>query len=203
MWHDAFGPSTWSNWLLVIVGIGATVAALLTLRAIWRQTVATEKTLVLTQRPRIVVRNFYFSEPRAVGGVYHVPKEIEAGSFCSGQFYIVNLGGTQATTQEIYCTVFLAQSLPMKRPYEGLEGSTEKKIFQPGQSVPYLFGLKTPLDEATANEIYHYGINLCVLGWIGYTDDLGIWRITAFCRQYDTFKKRFVPVDNTDYENSD
>ena len=203
MWHDAFAPSTWSNWALVIVGLGATVAALLTLRVIWRQTVATEKTLVLTQRPKIVVRNLYFSEPRAVGGVYQVPKEIEAGSFCTGQFYIVNLGGTQATTQEIYSTVFLAQSLPMKRPYEGLEVSTEKKTFQPGQSVPYLFGLKTPLDEATVKQIFTYQIYLYVLGWIGYTDDLGIWRITAFCRQYDTTVNRFVPVDNRDYENSD
>jgi hypothetical protein len=187
----------------VIVGIGAIFAALLTLRAIWRQTVATEKTLVLTQRPKIVVRTFYFSEPRAIGGLSRIPKEIEAGSLCSGQFYIANLGGTKATTQEIYSTVFIAPGLPMKRPYEGLEGSTEKKTFQPGQSEPYLFGLKTPLDDSTANEIYNYGTNLYVLGWIGYTDDLGIWRITAFCRQYDTSKKRFVPVDNADYESSD
>ena len=106
----------------MIVGIGAIVAALLTLIAIWRQTVATEKTLVLTQRPQIVVRNFYFSEPKAVGGVYRVPKEIEAGSFGGGQFYIVNRGGTQARIQEIFGTVYIARTLPMKRPYEGLEG---------------------------------------------------------------------------------
>jgi hypothetical protein len=36
--HDAFAPSTWSNWALVIVGIGAIISALRTLTAIRKQT---------------------------------------------------------------------------------------------------------------------------------------------------------------------
>jgi hypothetical protein len=35
---DAFAPSTWSNWALVIVGIGAIISALRTLTAIRKQT---------------------------------------------------------------------------------------------------------------------------------------------------------------------
>jgi len=41
-WHDAFAPSTWSNWALVIVGVGATIAAIYTLHAIKRQARLTE-----------------------------------------------------------------------------------------------------------------------------------------------------------------
>jgi hypothetical protein len=41
-WHDAFAPSTWSNWALVIVGVGATIAAIYTLNAIKRQARLTE-----------------------------------------------------------------------------------------------------------------------------------------------------------------
>ncbi len=42
MWQKAFAPESWSNWALVIVGIGAVIAALITLRTIKRQTSATE-----------------------------------------------------------------------------------------------------------------------------------------------------------------
>jgi hypothetical protein len=203
MWHEGFAPSTWSNWALVIVGIAGSIAALLTLVVIWRQTVATEKTLVLTQRPQIVVRNFYFSEPNAVGGVYRGPKEIENGSFCGGQFYIVNRGGTPAKIEEIYCIPYITRTLPMKRPYEGMVGSKGKMTLRPGESAPYIFGMNTPLDESGVRAILTYALNFYVLGWIGYTDNLGIYRITSFCRHFDTTQNRFVPADNADYENSD
>jgi hypothetical protein len=36
-WRETFGPTTLANWALVFVGIGATIAALCTLRAIRRQ----------------------------------------------------------------------------------------------------------------------------------------------------------------------
>lgn len=42
-----------------------------------------------------------------------------------------------------------------------------------------------------------------VLGWIGYRDDLGIFRQMGFCRRYESRKDRFVPVDDPDYEYSD
>jgi hypothetical protein len=37
-WHDAFSPPTWSNWALVLVGIGGVIAALVTLCIIKQQT---------------------------------------------------------------------------------------------------------------------------------------------------------------------
>jgi hypothetical protein len=98
----------------------------------------------------------------------------------------------------------------MKRPYEGKEGSKEEKILRPGTSTFYLFGRMEPLDDSTAQAlnvrreiIGAQPKSLYVLGWIGYTDDLGIYRITAFCRRYDIAKDRFVPVDDLDYEYAD
>jgi hypothetical protein len=38
MWHDVFAFSTWSNWALVIVGLGGVLAALWTLFTIRKQT---------------------------------------------------------------------------------------------------------------------------------------------------------------------
>jgi hypothetical protein len=51
-WQKAFGPETWSNWALVVVGVGAIVTALITLLAIRDQT----KALVESQRPKIAAK---------------------------------------------------------------------------------------------------------------------------------------------------
>jgi hypothetical protein len=169
-----------------------------------------KKTLVLTQRPRIVVRAFYFSEMRGVGGITHVTNRIESGSFCTGQYYIENCGGTDARIREIYSEVFISDKLPMKRPYEGKIGSKEEKTLRPGTSTFYLFGRMEPLEDSVAQAlnvrreiIGARPQSFYVLGWIGYTDDLGIYRVTAFCRRYDLTKDRFVPVDDPDYEYAD
>ena len=69
----------------------------------------------------------------------------------------------------------------MKRPYEGKEGSKEQKALLPGESETYLFNLPTPMDNNQANSLSVGLSNLYVLGWIGYKDDLGIYRVTAFC----------------------
>ncbi|MGA2434258.1 MAG: hypothetical protein ABSG25_03135 [Bryobacteraceae bacterium] len=182
--------------LLVAVGYFGVRAANRTLNVM-------KKTLVLTQRPRISVSAFYFSETRGVGAISRVPNGLEIGSFCSGQFYIRNCGGTDAYIQEIWCEVYIANYLPTKRPYEGEVGSQEKKVLAPGQSRPYLFALKEPLDDTTYLNIMAKHQSFHVLGWIGYTDALGIYRITCFCRHYDVVKERFVPVTDPDYECAD
>jgi hypothetical protein len=42
-WRDAFAPPTWSNWALVAVGIIASIVGIRSLRAVIRQSEATEK----------------------------------------------------------------------------------------------------------------------------------------------------------------
>lgn len=191
--------------LLVLIGFGGVYAAIRTLKEMRTSTVVSEKALILAQRPRITVRAFYFTEMKGVGGIYKVNNGVTPGSFCNGQFYIQNLGGTDARIKDIWSEVCIEETLPMKRPYEGLEGSKDEKTLKPGQSSFYLFGLKNSpgLDAQTANDVTQSVRNLYILGWIGYTDDLGIYRITGFCRCYDVGKDRFVPVDDPDYEYSD
>jgi len=174
---------------LFIVGIVGVVVAIRTLRGIERQTKTTEDTLVLTQRPKIAVRMFYFSEVRGAGSVY-TPWGMSAGSFCNGQFYIDNCGGTNAKIEEVRCDLCIATRLPTKRPYEGQEGLKGNQTLRPGASITWLFGRSEPLDAQTWAEITtlttgnsSYAKNFYVLGWIGYTDGLGIYRRTAFCRR--------------------
>ena len=168
-----------------------------------RQTIATEKTLVLTQRPRITVVAFYFTEIKGVGAVYLDTIGTDPDSPCLGQFYIVNTGGTRARLQEIYCDVFIGSGLPMKRPYEGKVGIVQEIALEPGQSITHQFSRSQPLDEETSLKIRQNIIYIYIIGRIGYIDDLGIWRDKAFCRKLDRIKDRFVPVDNPDYESQD
>lgn len=199
----------WANWMLVLVGAATFVAVWMQAVQTKRSAAATERsadlsnrTLLAQMRPRIVVRTFYFSELRG----NPMPRwGIENGSMASGQFYIVNTGGSDAAIEEIYCAVITGKTLPAKRPYEGREGSREKKVLGPGQSTFYLFGLppREFLDEGTANSIKAGFLSLWVLGWIGYRDGLGIYRITRYCRRYDPIQERFHPVDDVEYESAD
>jgi hypothetical protein len=57
-YYDAIAPPTWSNWGLVFVGIGASIAALLTLGGIKRQTEIMSKQMdvgIQKERPRIAI----------------------------------------------------------------------------------------------------------------------------------------------------
>jgi hypothetical protein len=165
-----------------------------------RQTAAIEKDLVLTQRPKIYVRNFYFSSPT---GRLQNSVGVTAGSFLDGQFYIVNYGGTPAHLVESYCEVFLDISLPMERPYEGKDGGKELEIIQPGASTPRLFRRATPLTAPERMDIQQGQKHLYILGWVEYLDDVGTRRRMAFCRLYNFGTRRFTPVNNTDYEHQD
>jgi hypothetical protein len=195
-YYDAIAPQTWSTWLLVVVGFGGVWAALRTLSAIRRE-------LVLTQRPKISIRNLYFSEPRGVGGIYSVPAGVQVGSNGSGQFYIVNSGGSTAYIQEILCQTFIGDPLPMRRPFEGQVGDRVGIQLQAGQSATWLFGRSQPIEQTEASRIATYAARFHVLGFIHYRDELGIGRVKDFCRYFDTLTNRFVPAGNPDYESED
>jgi hypothetical protein len=211
------------TFVLMLTAIGGVRAALKTLRAIERQAdlmnrqadlmqsqamlmereaTVSKKALVLAQRPRISVRVFYFSHDTGVGGCYFSRNSILEVSICSGQFYIQNSGGTDATIQEVYCETYVAARLPMKRPYEGKAGLKNEMVLRPGESYPCDFRPPIqPLDHAAISRLVDAKLNFYVLGNIHYTDDLGIYRITNFCRRYDVKQDRFMRESDPDYEN--
>lgn len=45
--------------------------------------------------------------------------------------------------------------------------------------------------------------NMYVIGRVGYIDELGGMRSTAFCRKWDDDKGRFFAVDDPDYEHAE
>jgi hypothetical protein len=160
-----------------------------------------ENTLILTQRPKVIARTFFFSES---GGTMPRGDGVAWGSYAKGQFYVENTGGTKATVEEIWSEVFIAKVLPGQRPYEGKDGSKGTLLLAPGKHTYYLFSRKEPLEESTVSNIKSGSEFLYVLGWLGYRDELGIYRKTRFCRQYIPDRDRFVPVENDpDYESAD
>lgn len=225
-WENAFAAPTWSNWALAIFAAIAAVIALRTLRAIRRQAeIANEslsaekaaadatkvqselsqKTLVLTQRPKLIVRNVVV-KPLGITPEWNTPI-FQPGHSVEGEFQVVNVGGTPATIFQSGCWVFWNQvALPMHRPYDHL-GQTNpvRGVLQPGTSFVGSFMSERPMDEHAA-EIWQAGNqwHLYIMGWIEYKDDLGFVRRTAFCRQFDVRRgRRFFAVDDPDYEHAD
>jgi hypothetical protein len=79
--------------------------------------------LVLTQRPKLRIRNVVVRYPVPI---HRQPFRLfEPGQPISGQFYVVNIGGTVARVVEGDCRVYWTEEgLPMERPYEGQEVET-------------------------------------------------------------------------------
>jgi len=231
-WLDAIGPLTWSNWALAIFAAIAALIALRTLRAISEQarianeslsaeraaaeaakasadaakaqTESSQKTLVLTQRPKLIVRNIVVKTP---GDPLRQPALFQPGYSVEGEFQVVNVGGTPATITASGCWVFWNQvALPMHRPYDGLTANNPVDgILQPGTFVSGRFMSDKPMDQHAA-EIFQAGNEwyLYVMGWVEYRDDLGFVRRTSFCRKYDVRRgRRFFAVDDPDYEHAD
>ena len=173
-----------------------------------RQTDIASQTLALTQRPRIIVRNFHFTQSVGTGGAYHTLSAVEPGSLASGQFYIVNIGGTEALVRELVCKTYISRDgeLPMKRPYEAEIGNQAVFRIRPGETASRTFASKAPLTDEETRPFFTLDsvAKFFVLGWVGYTDNLGVYRFTYFCRSYAPIHGgRFAPVSDPDYENAD
>jgi hypothetical protein len=226
---DTFFPPIWSNWAIIFVAVWAGYAAWRTVgemrsqaekqaldfdksfaetreatRAATRQAKVSEDTLILTQRPRLIVRNVVVK--RSENTVPPRPL-FERGSPVSGQFYISNIGGTPARIIEIGCWVeWYTGNFPMERPYEGKDGYRLPTpiILQPSQSTPWTFISERIMgDEANKILFNNEGWGIIVLGWVAYRDDAGIERRTAFCRRWSVDRKRFMPVEDTDYQHEE
>jgi hypothetical protein len=209
-WRELYAPANVPNWVLAFLAGLAGCLAYKTLKAIKkqadimeRQTILTEQTLVLTQRPRITVKAIYFKRDKGVGGLSDPPSGIDPQSFCAVQFYAENCGGTQARLLEIWCQPYIAEKLPMERPYEGEIGAKQDEVLSAGESTPRTFFRNTPLDDQTSSDLRNGHRNLYILGWIGYIDGFNIYRRTHFCRRLDVGKDRFVIEQDLDYESAD
>jgi hypothetical protein len=206
---DWFWPPLWSSWALAFVAIWAGRAAFRTLGAIERQADIARDTLVLTQRPKLIVRNIVLNSPLQDPPLGPDPWFYQ-GARIAGQFYVVNVGGTPAEITRSGCWIIWKDKeqalpeLPMRRPYEGQEGSNPVLgALRPGESKSGTF----QSDDFLTNEYDRVrGGNwpLYVLGWVDYVDERKVKRRTAFCRKYDPHRRRFFAVENDpDYEHAE
>jgi len=99
----------------------------------------------------------------------------------------------------------------MKPPYEGMNGSTGPMAFAllAGKSIAIPIPNMQPIGQDKALTILRGESpdSLYVMGWVEYRDgtydletDSQLTRRTAFCRKFDTSTRRFVRIDDDDYE---
>lgn len=186
----------------------AAEAAKETARAATEATKLTRETFVLSQRPRVIVRNVSVADPM----LFYNPNDISI----RGSFFIANAGATKAHVVAIYCTVIRGQ-LPMIPPHSGSGASSEIPVdisLPPGKGTTRPFEDTLPgvpqfpagsnnldYDERAATRSSDNPIH--VLGRITYKDDLGTIRSTAFCRKWNPVLQRFFSIPDPDYEHAE
>jgi hypothetical protein len=153
---------------------------------------AAQDSLVLTKPPKIKVRRIYLDDDTKVTG--------------TGTFHVVNIGGTKATVTEIRIDArVFSDPLPMKHPFEDSFHEGLQMLLSPGESFTHPFNIEGGDDyQAHSNLRQNKPAEaFYVFGRITYRDDVGICRRTYFCRKHDALNKRFIKVDDEDYESED
>lgn len=164
--------------------------------------------LILSQRPKLRIRNVIIKPSRRPATAANF---LEEGKHVIGQFYIVNIGGTPAKIIQSDCIVYWGYSgLPMERPYEwhAPTNLAAPNRLLPGTSVTVPFQSEEPMDSAAEDINRQAGnLRLYVMGWVTYEDNLKVKRRTSFCRVYKNLTgathSKFYPVDDADYEHEE
>jgi hypothetical protein len=221
--HSQSGP--WGDlpgWLQAIATIALVIFAARQMRFVRRGTTATEnaanaardnaiaaqkyagiaeRTLILTQRPKLVVRNVVIEQVRPFATVQ--PLELFApGQHVNGHLYVTNVGGSKATIQFYSCRGLPIQGgLPMERPDEGFQGIPPTvSTLESGESHRFEFSSEQVGNEGPLIRQGNNGWAFYVMGWIQYSDDIGTLRRTLFCRRWGVVERRLFPVKDPDYE---
>ena len=149
-----------------------------------------------THRPQIRVRRVLLEED-------HKTAEI------SVRYDVVNIGNRPAhITGGIVRVIFWPNDRPFpplsQFPDDPMESSNIRETTIAAGSK---HGMLAQASETTTGEFQFARIweanNLFFLGFIKHKDDLGNIRETSFYRRYDRELKRFVPVEDRDYEYED
>jgi hypothetical protein len=153
-----------------------------------------------THRPKLRVRNIVVKRDM------FVPKR-----YVHGQFYVDNVGGTNATVIESHCEMLWnVNGLPMERPYEGQgEGHEVNYPLRRGTIIKGSQGVTATFDTypVVYPDIAPPGLDgknrAYFMGWIEYNDDNGSIHRTAFCREFKQIdgSARFYPTNDPDYEH--
>jgi hypothetical protein len=165
---------------------------------------AARESIILTHRPKIVVRDMVVAWPALVKRGTCV-KKLNENQFdewqLGGAFYIVNTGNQSATVVSLEQFMSFDDFLPFERPVEsGVRKFVAIKL-KPGESkrIPFHpIAIGTP-DTRTLT----FGVPMTAIGRIVYEDELGNQRETGFARKFEMKRQRFIAMDDHDYEYAD
>jgi hypothetical protein len=160
-----------------------------------QQSVALAKrTLALTQRPRLIVRNVELDEMGSL--LEGEPVDV------AGTLQIYNGGGSKARVAVIACKLFAFDKLPTKVPFESSDFQSLDIELAPGIYETRSFGFGASGYKTFAG-IVGKTTGLYLMGEMVYSDDSGLRRTKRFCRLFDWEKERFLPVTDSDYETDE
>lgn len=161
---------------------------------------------IASHRPRLRVRNIVITNQDSWSERGH--DYFPVGNAIAGQFYVSNVGGSDATIIETRFQFIWPPDgrLPMRRPYEGEDGNTSVLPLKlaPGESgngmIPRGVGRdgENPDFHTVSGES---GWRLYAMGWVIYEDGREVRRRTAFCRVFQN--GRFVAVNDPDYDHEE
>jgi len=202
--ESAYWPPNWSDWALVVVGIGAVLIAIYTLKAIQIQAEAANKTVAFTLRPRLIVRRVHaLSDTNDDENIIHKPFEVS--------FEVANRGGTPTKIDSGNVAFFISHKetpefMQTPIPRKGTEDIFSGISLNPGVEHSFTATcepISAQKDLKTALEWRPGFVTIYVLGHIWYQDAVGNRYKTAFCRRYNRTKRQFERVDHPDYEYAD
>jgi hypothetical protein len=161
--------------------------------------------LNMTHRPLLVVRHVVVD---GIGDDGHL-----GDRFTNGYVWITNTGPSVATLIRVHTEWLFAEHLPIENPVlETLDPHTAPRPLGPATSIkihipdrqvdPHEYITINNAVEGTGRAFEDRGGNLFLIGYLKYTDAIGLRR-RYFCRRYDTELHYFVEVDHPSYSYED
>jgi hypothetical protein len=163
----------------------------------------TRQSIILTQRPKLVVRNVVINDPQRLVDCGAEP----SADPLSGAIRILNIGTTVARVTALRCSAIVRIAddlLPMGGLIRSDGSKLLNEVFLPaGGCTTYNFSETIPVPSAELQRINDRSLGVFIIGWAIYKDDLNNVRTTRFCRKWSPDRRRFEAVDDPDYENID
>ncbi|MGD9730540.1 MAG: hypothetical protein AB7U45_00050 [Desulfamplus sp.] len=145
---------------------------------------------IATHRPKLRVHSLFLEKLDSISF-----REFPDGDSYKISFSIENIGVTVATITKVSISVQrFIHDLP-RLSYS--EFQLVKKTIRGGETIVDSHNIAWPImslsKESVVNDLYFFG-------YIDYQDSISTIRRTAFCRRYIRETKRFVTVEDEDYE---
>ena len=165
----------------------------------------TRESLVLSQRPKLIVRNFSLYNEEGIL-LTRNGKPARDPMAPTGTLRVVNVGGSTARVTAWQCQVIVARQLPTRPPLPLLTDQLQTPVTLRSGVYGTMPFPTTRQNDITVDEllgIYKQELNLYVIGEIIYTDDLNNVRTTWFCRKGSHGNLKLTPEQDPDYESAD